>query len=263
MSTIIAAVAAVLLVGLLVTPLNAQLPTTTITNVSISRMKNAMAKGAVCLDGSPPAYYFDEGQGDGIHNWLIYLEGGGWCVSHTDCKSRAQYSLGSSNRRWDNMSFYGIISKNSTENPEFYNWNKVYVVYCDGSSFTGDVDAVDTGNNLTYRGARVFKVIMEELLARGMKSAKNAILSGSSAGGLAAMIHCDYYHELLPKTAKVKCLGIASYFLHQENTVGRKEFESEFEALVTLHGSAKTLHPLCTKLMRPSLCFFRNIFSYM
>ncbi|XP_019198173.1 PREDICTED: pectin acetylesterase 7-like [Ipomoea nil] len=146
------------------------------------------------------------------------------------------------------------------EDAQFYNWNKVYVVYCDGSSFTGDVDAVDTGNNLTYRGARVFKAIMEELLARGMKCAKNAILSGSSAGGLAAMIHCDYYRELLPITAKVKCLPIASYFLHRENQIGRKQFESVFEALVTLHGSAKTLHPLCTLSMRPSLCFFPQYF---
>nr|GMD93254.1 pectin acetylesterase 7 isoform X2 [Ipomoea batatas] len=195
----IAAAATVLLVGLLVTPLDAQ--PTTITNVSITTMDDAVPKGAVCLDGSPPAYYFDKGQGNGTDNWLIYLEGGGWCVNHTDCKGRTEQGLGSSTRRLRNMSFYGIISKNSTENPEFHNWNKIYVVYCDGSSYTGDMDAVDT-----------------------------AILSGSSAGGLAAMIHCDYYQELLPITARVKCLPIASYFFHQENLPGRKEFDSVFEA---------------------------------
>lgn len=125
------------------------------------------------MDGSPPAYYFDNGQGNGTDNWLIYLEGGGWCVNHTDCKGRTEQGLGSSTRRLRNMSFYGIISKNSSENPEFHNWNKIYVVYCDGSSYTGDMDAVDTVYNLTYRGARVFKVIMEDLLARGMDRAKN------------------------------------------------------------------------------------------
>lgn len=26
---------------------------------------------------------------------------------------------------------------------DFYNWNKVKIRYCDGSSFTGDVDEVD------------------------------------------------------------------------------------------------------------------------
>nr|GMD87916.1 pectin acetylesterase 8-like [Ipomoea batatas] len=223
----IAAAAVIMLVGLLVTPLDAQ-PTT---NVSITRMTDAVSKGAVCLDGSPPAYYFDEGHGNGIDNWLIYLEGGGWCVNHTHCQERTHNVLGNSTRRLDNMSFYGIISQSSTENPEFYSWNRIYVVYCDGSSFTGDMDAVDT-----------------------------AILSGSSAGGLAAMIHCDYYQELLPITAKVKCLPIASYFFHQENLPGRKGFDSVFEALVTLHGSAKALHPSCTSVMRPSLCFFPQYF---
>lgn len=27
--------------------------------------------------------------------------------------------------------------------PDFYNWNRVYVRYCDGASFTGDIEAVD------------------------------------------------------------------------------------------------------------------------
>lgn len=29
------------------------------------------------------------------------------------------------------------------EFPDFYNWNRVKVRYCDGSSFTGDVEAVN------------------------------------------------------------------------------------------------------------------------
>jgi hypothetical protein len=27
---------------------------------------------------------------------------------------------------------------------DFYNWNRVKIRYCDGSSFTGDVEAVET-----------------------------------------------------------------------------------------------------------------------
>lgn len=26
---------------------------------------------------------------------------------------------------------------------DFYNWNRIKIRYCDGSSFTGDVEAVD------------------------------------------------------------------------------------------------------------------------
>lgn len=28
----------------------------------------------MCLDGSPPAYHFDKGTGEGINNWLVHLE---------------------------------------------------------------------------------------------------------------------------------------------------------------------------------------------
>lgn len=30
---------------------------------------------------------------------------------------------------------------------DFYNWNRVFVRYCDGSSFTGDVEKVDPVSN--------------------------------------------------------------------------------------------------------------------
>jgi hypothetical protein len=33
----------------------------------------------------------------------------------------------------------GLLSYAPEENPLMYNWNKVYVGYCDGASFGGDV----------------------------------------------------------------------------------------------------------------------------
>lgn len=29
---------------------------------------------AVCLDGSPPAYHFDQGFGKGVNNWIVHIE---------------------------------------------------------------------------------------------------------------------------------------------------------------------------------------------
>lgn len=40
-----------------------------------------------------------------------------------------------------------------------------------------------------------------------------ALLSGCSAGGLASILHCDEFRELLPRNTKVKCLGDAGLFL--------------------------------------------------
>jgi hypothetical protein len=39
-----------------------------------------------------------------------------------------------------------------------------------------------------------------------------ALLSGCSAGGLAAILHCDKFSDLLPASAKVKCFSDAGYF---------------------------------------------------
>ena len=33
----------------------------------------------------------------------------------------------------------GILSPDINENPLSYNWNKVFIPYCDGASFSGNV----------------------------------------------------------------------------------------------------------------------------
>ena len=40
-----------------------------------------------------------------------------------------------------------------------------------------------------------------------------AILTGCSAGGLATFIHCDDFRNLLPKSAGVKCMPDAGFFM--------------------------------------------------
>lgn len=42
-----------------------------------------------------------------------------------------------------------------------------------------------------------------------------ALLTGCSAGGLAILIHCDAFRDLLPKNADVKCLADAGFFLNE------------------------------------------------
>ena len=56
------------------------------------------ATGAVCLDGSDPAYYIREGTGAGANSWYIHHEGGGWCEGYADCVSRSKTNLGSSKK---------------------------------------------------------------------------------------------------------------------------------------------------------------------
>ncbi|XP_048319740.2 pectin acetylesterase 8 [Ziziphus jujuba] len=224
--------------------------------VGITYVQSAVAKGAVCLDGSPPAYHFSEGFGAGINNWLVHIEGGGWCNNVTTCLARTKTRLGSSKLMVKEVAFSGMLSNKQKFNPDFYNWNRIKVRYCDGASFTGDVEAVNPATNLHFRGARVFVAIIEDLLAKGMKNAKNAILSGCSAGGLTSILHCDRFRSLLPLSTKVKCLADAGYFINAKDVSGAQHIENFYSEVVSTHSSAKNLPASCTSRLSPGLCFF-------
>ncbi|KAJ9152406.1 hypothetical protein P3X46_025974 [Hevea brasiliensis] len=224
--------------------------------VGITYVGNAVAKGAVCLDGSPPAYHLDEGFGTGINSWLVHFEGGGWCNNVTTCLARKNTRLGSSKQMVTQLAFSGILSNRRQFNPDFYNWNRVKIRYCDGASFTGDVQAVNPATNLHFRGARIFLAVMEDLLAKGMKNAENALLSGCSAGGLAAILHCDNFRALLPMGTKIKCLSDAGYFINVNDVSGAPHIRNFFSQVVSLHGSAKNLPFSCISRLNPALCFF-------
>ncbi|XP_019070632.1 pectin acetylesterase 8-like [Solanum lycopersicum] len=232
--------------------------------INITVLHSATAQGAVCLDGSPPAYHLDRGHGTGLHSWVIYLDGGGWCNNISDCLNRSTKFLGSSTKMKRQSFFGGILHNTSKENPEFHNWNRVRVKYCDGASFTGDVEQINPENKLYFRGARIFKAIMEDLWCKGMKNAENAILTGTSAGGLATILNCDKFKSLLPGSARVKCVASAGFFIDGKTITGTSHIQEMYEEIVSLHGSAKNLPSACTSAMEPSLCFFpQNVVSYI
>ncbi|PSS08446.1 Pectin acetylesterase [Actinidia chinensis var. chinensis] len=94
----------------------------------------------------------------------------------------------------------------------FFNWNRVKLRYCDGASFAGDSE--DKAAQLQFRGQRIWSVAMEDLMSKGMRNANQALLSGCSAGGLAAILHCDEFRYLFPRRTKVKCLSDAGLLLN-------------------------------------------------
>uniref|UniRef100_A0A3Q7HQT6 Pectin acetylesterase n=1 Tax=Solanum lycopersicum TaxID=4081 RepID=A0A3Q7HQT6_SOLLC len=238
----------------------------------------------VCLDGSPPAYHLHRGHGTGLGSWIIHLDGGGWCDSITDCLNRSTTYLGSTKYMRKKGFFDGILHNTSIRNPEFHNWNRVRVKYCDGSSFTGDVEQVDTENKLYFRGARIFKAIMEDLWSKGLESAENVRIYcnsiGISAGGLATILNCNKFKCLLPENAKVKCVADAGFFINGKTINGTSYIQEMYHKIVNLHvsyifsikvilvknksyklnlflfcfkGSAKNLPSACTSVMEPSL----------
>ncbi|XP_057772744.1 pectin acetylesterase 8-like isoform X3 [Salvia miltiorrhiza] len=237
--------------------MNAQVHGDTLAPVTI--LDSAIPKGAVCLDGSAPAYSYAEGSGDGADSWIVYLQGGGWCYNLTDCYSRSRTYLGSSHFIASQTNFSALLDLNCTSNPDFCNWHKVYITYCDGSSFMSDI--LDSKTNLSFRGARIFNVMMEEMLAKGMRNAKQAILTGSSAGGLATMLHCDKFRKLFSNATRVKCISDSGFFLHGKGLRGIQFREYFYGYVIKTHELANSLPLTCTSKRNPNLCLFPEYFA--
>ncbi|KAK8486164.1 hypothetical protein V6N11_019987 [Hibiscus sabdariffa] len=230
--------------------------------VGLTLIHTAGAKGAVCLDGTLPGYHWHRGYGSGANSWLIQLEGGGWCNSIRTCVYRKKTRRGSSTYMEKQIPFTGILSEKAEENPDFFNWNRIKLRYCDGASFTGDSE--NKAAQLQFRGQRIWLAAMEDLMSKGMRYANQALLSGCSAGGLAAILHCDEFRNLFPRTTRVKCLADAGLFLDTVDVSGGRTLRSMYSGVVGLQGVQHNLPRICTNHLDPTSCFFpQNLISHI
>eukprot|EP00484_Ammonia_sp_Unknown_P021804 CAMPEP_0197027668 /NCGR_PEP_ID=MMETSP1384-20130603/7537_1 /TAXON_ID=29189 /ORGANISM="Ammonia sp." /LENGTH=381 /DNA_ID=CAMNT_0042456545 /DNA_START=19 /DNA_END=1161 /DNA_ORIENTATION=+ len=174
--------------------------------------------GAACLDGSVPVMYWRAGTGDGVNKFQVFFQGGGWCggideeVSKCQdtCVHRSGTGLGSSLSYGAALDYdNSYMSTSSAENPLSYNWNTVYVPYCDGASFSGNNDTAQVYNStltLHWKGFRILNGVFKELNANyGWSKATDVLISGCSAGGLTTWLHSQHIW-----TTYVKPLGIAT-----------------------------------------------------
>lgn len=182
---------------------------------------------AKCLDGTPGGYWISEGAEK--LKFLVHLQGGGWCTSFADCAARSLTPLGSSATWKVNETTladggnHGMLNRAPDLNPQFHNWTMVYVGYCDGGSFAGFVDhsiLVQNTTRIFFRGRSILNTIMEELLhAHGADGATDFVLKGTSAGGLAVMLHADRVGAMLPPTTKFRAIPGAGFFMGTEKSL--------------------------------------------
>lgn len=194
------------------------LDNSTMTKVLMSDF--AQSTGAVCLDGTPGAFYIRKGTGDGATKWYVHHQGGGWCESLDDCLGRSNGDLGSSKKYPATQNQGGgYFSPLQSQNPLMWNWNSVFMRYCDGGSFSGDNETVTEykGKQLTYRGKRVREAIVATLKRdHGLGQATDLVVSGCSAGGLATFLHTDQWCKAVPSS---KCVGLpdSGFFLKYQS----------------------------------------------
>ena len=220
---------------------------------------------AACLDGSSPSYYInlsaDKVNDIDQSNWLIFFEGGGWCNSDDDCYQRSLTDLGSSANYSNEFDFDavnpGYFSSNATKNPDFYNWVKVYIKYCDGSSHTSNfmdpVNVPESKNSkgtkqIFYRGMHnkeAFFVDFEKKFP-SIKSASNIVVSGCSAGGLASTIHTDWVSERY-SDAFVVGLPDSGFFLHRNDDRCTLPYEDLMKWVFTRQNSTSGVNQNCIK----------------
>lgn len=218
--------------------------------------------GAVCLDGSDAGFYFSPAtDSKNKHDWQIVFEGGAWCFQEKDCVERAHGPLGSlkymHTQEWGSRKLDGLLSNDCDVNPDFCNFNRVIVPYCDGTSFTGNrdepvVSETQDGEPFTlyFRGARIRDALLDTLLTMGLDKAERVMVSGYSAGGLSAFLHTDYIHERLmtaaPKLNTFRAVPLSGFFLHHESLdQGGAVFSQELFNMVRMANSTGALDDEC------------------
>ncbi|KAJ6699599.1 NOTUM-RELATED, partial [Salix purpurea] len=123
--------------------------------------------------------------------------------------------------------FSGILSHQSSQNPDFFNWNKVKIRYCDGASFAGHPQhEFKNGTKLLFRGQLIWEALLDELLAIGLFNAKQ--VASSSFELLCTNMSCP-----------------AFFFLTTFYVLGNYTMRSFYQDVIQLQGVAKSLQKKC------------------
>ena len=185
---------------------------------------------AKCLDGSNYRFNFREGKGEGKNKFFFYFEGGGWCGQETlgenfiqSCFERANTSLGSKIGVLNSVvisRLVRLLSSKEKLNPNFYNWNKIFVRYCDGSSFISDKIYQENGNKIYMYGKNnLFGVLNYLKIHHNFTEADSVILSGFSAGSFATLIYANYIYSLTTKNNNTFIISDSGFFYDLDENI--------------------------------------------
>ena len=182
---------------------------------------------ARCLDGSPGGFYFRPSPNPAAASrWRLHFQGGGWCFGAQDCLTRS-VGWGGTSTVWPPLlslmwgpggaGFSGLLSLNSTDVNPFGDYNLAWFSYCDGSSYTSNREAplLVNGTQLHFRGRALLDGHLHELERQHqfLSGATEVIVSGTSAGGMAALLHTSYLRtQLLQPSARVVAVPDAGWW---------------------------------------------------
>ena len=187
---------------------------------------------AKCLDGSNYRFNFIPGKNDGKNKFFLYFEGGGWCGQETfgenfieSCFERAKTSMGTQIGYLSSIiisRLQRLISNKKKYNPNFYNWNKIFVRYCDGSSFISDKEYEKNNTKIYMYGKKNLLGIINYLkIYHNFTNADSVILSGFSAGSFATLIYGNYIETLTTKKNNTYIISDSGFFYDVDPKIER------------------------------------------
>ncbi len=123
----------------------------------------------------------------------------------------------------------------------FANWTLAYIMYCDGSSYTGNLASPVPYQNQTvyFRGRQVLDALLNDIQQfLDLLNPLAVVVTGSSAGAVTVYTHLDHIAEVFHNSLVVG-MPDAGYFLNVNNTKGQNVFGSSMQVGVALWGATR------------------------
>jgi hypothetical protein len=159
----------------------------------------------------------------------------------------------------------GILSSNPSQNPDFHNANKVWVIYCSSDLWSGNRTDAGGTRPIQFRGRTIFRAVIEDLKKRNapnlMEPGTEILLAGQSAGGSGVLLHLDWLATQVPH-AKVRGFNDAGWWPEQ-SVVINTGFEASIAKGILLWKGMPD--PNCARANKTakSKCYLSSAYDYV
>lgn len=168
---------------------------------------------ARCNDGTPFGFSLQLSPSGQSDEWLVYLEGGGFCDDNAlPCSERGK-RLSSTpptdDRAQTEIKQTGIFNRNPSSNPDFYDANIAFAYYCSSDGWSGGTTekrpTQADPQGWYFSGHTNVRAMIEILIERygldDSDSRTRLLFAGSSAGGIGVEVNANVLAQLLPNAA--------------------------------------------------------------
>jgi hypothetical protein len=168
---------------------------------------------ARCNDGTPFAFVVRLASPPS-KQWVIYLEGGGYCDEVSmSCATRDRElttTIPEADRAPTSRAPGGVMSRDPAVNPAFAKANHVFLHYCSSDFWSGSTTEKRSSFNWYFSGHTNVRAMLELLVERyGLEDgAAEVLFGGGSAGAFGAHFNVNLVEKALPKTAAAKKLRL-------------------------------------------------------